>query len=455
MAAKGQSQGVGWVAAAVALAVGVRVLLAFAYQPLYGNDAPTYTALACMIHSGDFSGYDGVRTPGYPLFMLLAGMDNQAIRLAQNVSGLLAIGLAFLLVRRLGSLLAAGGVALVLAFSIQFPFYEAIIQTEALALLVLLASVFLLLARPAGTYWHLLVAGTLAGAGALVRPHFLFLPPLYGGLLMLRDWGRWRVLARGLAALLAPAVLLIGGWVGFNYHALSRATFTSIGKISVLAHMIPYVESADDSFGPLKQIYVEEYHALKDFMAASGDNRGFYGTDLQRRLRAAGSDLDANAVIDWQYAMAMDLIRKHPGGYFQHVVKAWIRFWRVHIIIYEECFAGRHRLHAAVWRVWRPVKLFWVGLHGLFLLLLPGVFWMPMPAERRHALVVLYAVVLAACTSQSLTSYYDNARFAVPFQPLVAIAVAIFACAWQDRAESKSTLPAPGGRNEPVKEIPG
>jgi 4-amino-4-deoxy-L-arabinose transferase-like glycosyltransferase len=455
MAAKGHSEGIGWVAAAVALAVGVRVLLAFVYEPLYGNDAPTYAALAGMIRTGDFTGYDGVRTPGYPVFMLLAGLNNQAIRLAQNISGLLAIGLAFLLVRRHGSVPAAGGVALVLALSIQFPFYEALIQTESLALAVLLASVFFLLARPAGPSWHLLVAGTLAAAGALVRPHFLFLPPLYAGLLLLRDWGQWRVLAKGLAALLIPAVLMIGGWMGFNHQTLGRMTFTSIGKISVLAHMIPYVESADESFGALKQIYVEEYRTLKDFMVASGDNRGFYGTDLQRRLSAAGCDLDANAVIDWQYAMAMDLIRKHPLGYLEHVVKAWGRFWRVHIIIYEECFAGRQRLHAAAWAFWRPVKLFWLGLQLLFLGLLPAVFRLPMQRERRHVLLTLYAVVLAACTSQSLTSYYDNARFAVPFLPLVAIAVAILACAWKDRTVAASAIPPLPGRNQPCKEIPG
>ena len=406
------------------LALGIRLFLIFTYQPLYGNDSPSYATLAEMIRTGDFSGYNGVRTPGYPLFMLILGMNNHVIRMVQNVAGLLSIWLVYLLVRPHVSKVAAWGLVLLMATSIQFPFYEAIIQTEALAMLAVLGSLYFFVMPSRRICCRMIMAASIASIGALVRPHLIILPMIY---LVLYVWENRRDTAqvlKGIVSIALPSVLLIGGWVMFNYVTISRATFSTLPRKDVIAHVINYIEDADDKFGLLKDAYVIAYKTMRNRVEQTDDNRSFYTAYAGELLREWGVSASSE-LSDDIYDMAIDIIRKHPLGYLCAVMKAWLRFWRVHIIVYPECFSQHSSWFVLAMRVWLPTKVLWLGINSLFLLFLPVWPFLWMPASRRRFLFALYSVALAASFSQSLTQYYDNARFAVPFQPIVAIAVTV------------------------------
>lgn len=439
----------GLVSASILLALGIRLFLLFTYQPLYGNDAPSYAALADMIQTGDFSEYNGRRTPGYPLFMLMMNSDNQWIRLAQNMAGCLSLWLIYGLARRFLPAMANAGLLLFLAISIQFPFYEAMIQTEALAGLAIVASLCCFAVsgrRPAG---RLLLASAIASLGALVRPHLVIIPPLYGALHLFRSHADRRRLSRELAAIALPAAVLIGGWVGFNYAKLSRPTFSTLPRGDLMAHMISYVNDADDKYGSVKQAFVEAYAAMKDTVLAADDNRSGYMSFAYAKMGAKGGGtfLETSDVV---HDMALDLIRKHPLGYAKNALGAWLRFWRVHIIVYPECFSGRSRLYDLTMAAWMPIKLGWLAVNVLFFLFLPLWPFLPMDADRRHLLSALYALPLAASVSQALTQYYDSARFAVPFQPLVALAVALVAVSLFERLGARARPPVSAGKGNPA-----
>ena len=421
--------------ATIIFALGIRIFLLFTYQPLYGNDAPSYAALAEMIRTADFTGYNGVRTPGYPLFMLICGMNNHLIRLAQNVCGVLSIWIIYLLVRPHLSRTAALGLILFMSISIQFPFYEAIIQTESLALLTVISSVYFLVTPSSPPWRNLWLAGMLASIGALIRPHLIFLPALYLVLYCLRNWNDRQTIFGGIIALLLPAIVLIGGWIMFNSSTLSRATFTTIGGYSIIAHMIPYVEDADERFGDLKYAYVKSLKEMKDKVNESDDNRAGYTWYAGRVLRELNYDTDSLDFSDQQNKMTADLIRKHPLGYLKQSMYAWTRFWRVHIIVYEECF-GNSNLYTWSMRFWWPIKIIWIIGNALFLFLLPIWPFLQMSSNCKYVIGVVYAILLSASLTQSLTNYFDNARFAIPFQPFVFIPIVLVGLAWFEHRKS-------------------
>lgn len=411
---------------AVLLAIATRIILVRSYAPLYGNDSPSYAELGKMIQETNFEQYDGRRTPGYPVFMLLLGNNNQLIRLFQHAFGLLSIFLVFRTLRLVMPAHYCWPPILLMALSLQFPFYESIIQTEGLSVLAVLASLYFFSAPSKNPLSRLSLVGVIASVGALIRPHLVILVPIYAVLYALHNRRSLHRILKGGVALALPFALLVGGWIGFNYYTLSQATFSTLPKGDLIAHMIHFVSDADDKYGEVKYAFVEALAVNQSQVEMADDNRAGYTAYVGQLLRR---DHIKNRLelADTINAMAMDLIIKHPFAYLKEVFSAWLRFWRVHIIVYAECFPRDSILYGLALLLWMPIKCAWLVANFAFLALCPLFPVIPMSPEKRALLFNIYGIMLCASASQAFTQYYDNARFAVPFQPLVAIAVAIMA----------------------------
>ena len=61
--------------ALILIGILVRVIIWFNYEPIVYNDTKLYAELAGYIQKLDFDGYNGARTPGYPLWLLLGGLN--------------------------------------------------------------------------------------------------------------------------------------------------------------------------------------------------------------------------------------------------------------------------------------------------------------------------------------------------------------------------------------------
>ena len=68
-------------------AIAIRVWMVFVYQPVSFGDSPSYWRTAQAVIDG-FSGYDGTRTPGYPIFMAILRTDER-VWVAQMILGVL------------------------------------------------------------------------------------------------------------------------------------------------------------------------------------------------------------------------------------------------------------------------------------------------------------------------------------------------------------------------------
>ena len=65
-----------------------RLLLVVVTSPLWAPDSIEYMHLARLIWQGNLAADQGMRTPGYSLFMLLNGFSLDAIRVTQMILGL-------------------------------------------------------------------------------------------------------------------------------------------------------------------------------------------------------------------------------------------------------------------------------------------------------------------------------------------------------------------------------
>ena len=127
-----------WLVIVLAAAVLVRAGLWFSYPVAQGNDTPTYQHLALSLRNNQgFERYNGTRTPGYPIFLMLAGSDRRAY-FVQLCLGVLTTLLIFYIAWRI-SLRAWFAALLALAHTLNLGqvFFEATLLSEAVATFLL------------------------------------------------------------------------------------------------------------------------------------------------------------------------------------------------------------------------------------------------------------------------------------------------------------------------------
>jgi hypothetical protein len=156
-----------------------RLLIILLYQPVAYGDTPSYWRLAETVLQG-FTGYDGTRTPGYPVFLALLGSDRN-IWLAQLLLGFVTTLLIFFMGWKLLDKPWFGGL-LALAHTINLGqlFFESNLLTESLTtflMILTMAGVLVWLLYPQYRRpWLAFLLGLTSTATLLVRPLFIYLP---------------------------------------------------------------------------------------------------------------------------------------------------------------------------------------------------------------------------------------------------------------------------------------
>lgn len=135
------------------------------------------------------------------------------------------------------SALGAGLVAVILAIEPSSIYFSSVILSETLFCLLLLSTVLLFLKK------KYLVAGTLLGLTILCRPIALYLPIIFGIVIMLRKDSPWQFQLKQLVLFLIPIVLCVGGWSLRNKKVFGEHFVTSIGEVNLLFHTSVNIQS--------------------------------------------------------------------------------------------------------------------------------------------------------------------------------------------------------------------
>ncbi|MEI7766404.1 MAG: glycosyltransferase family 39 protein [Phycisphaerae bacterium] len=231
----------------LALALVLR-LLAVGFMPqTQWPDAQEYHALALDILHGQpyqVHGLLATRMPGYPVFIAavyaVVGVHPQAVLCVQALLSTAAVGLVWLLARRLrpGSEWLAGLIACLDPLTIAF---TACLLAEIPYAVVLLASLWCMLRilttpQARGLYLQAVWLGILLMIGVYLRAASFYLA---GGCLLLATVGLWRHgAARALGAGLLMLVIMLGGlapWWQRNQQllAMSPPRLTTLEGVSL------------------------------------------------------------------------------------------------------------------------------------------------------------------------------------------------------------------------------
>ncbi len=423
--------------------VGVLLRAAFwlVYEPIVFPDSPGYESLALQLRTLDFTGYNGARSPGFPLLLFAAGGSYRAVWLIQSLMGIgISLMLFQLAYRRTRSVRASFVMGLAYALTMNLLFFEASILSEALSTFLVVLSVWLVVqaqdAGPSGRLLYELGLGVVLGWAALTRPLLLFLLPVY----LLYFLYQWRLTSArradrvaGLAAVIIPAAVLIVGWGLFNRATVGYFGLTTNTGYNLTQHSGGFIERAPAEYGTIRDIYLRY---REERLAESGWQTMTIWRAYPEMMRATG--LSYGALSQKLTRMSVGLFVAHPLLYAQSVAKAWVSYWRAPIYWVPD------RLHPAAVEsilgvVWFGERLLLVGVNLLFLIIAAGYLYALAVGRRFDKALDLFLVllVLAASVLQAMMEYGENGRYALPFQPLVMLVV--FLWLW-DRLQQRRGL---------------
>jgi len=179
-----------------------------------------------------------VRTPGYPAFLAvtyrLFGESSTAVLLVQVALSTLTVLVVYRLAARMWSVSTALIAAVITTLEPLQNFSAGRMTTESLEalLLVVIAAVgFRVLGEEKPGLRRLALLGLAIAAATMVRPVTYYLPLLVVALLIgrtLRARSSRRDLARMLAALLAPLLVIVGGWQLRNHVQVDSWRFSAV-----------------------------------------------------------------------------------------------------------------------------------------------------------------------------------------------------------------------------------
>jgi hypothetical protein len=420
-------------AAAALLRLGLFVVV----HPILEPDSHSYQDLARRLLTGDLAGDDGLRTPGYPLLLLAAGLHLRAVVLYQILMGLGIVWLMVKLGERLGlttplSLTAAA----IYAFFVQFVVFEFFIMAETLAILLVTAAFFLFIhliyQKEARTWHNLLAMGLLAAAAAWTRPIYLLLPGYLlaaAHLCLPGAWNATRLQAmRHSLLFLLPAAMLAGGWClvqaahgrGFTY-----ATGRGFGVLEVVGDYLDVQRQE----GP-REVIARTYLAQRERNRQAGAPEEDSIWEVIGELKEA-TGLSVKQLSDLTWEIGLEIIVQRPGAYLKQVALSWGRFWlppgqRMRHP-YEDFFRGlppplATELVAVIKTVTVAQRKF-LGLWELLFLAAPFLLvWRKIRARLRGELVTALMVVWLFILGKSLAIALiegGEGRFALPTFPVL------------------------------------
>ncbi|HEX9681011.1 MAG TPA: hypothetical protein VGA32_06125 [Anaerolineales bacterium] len=408
------------------LAAAERLVLWEFYAPIEYNDTRAYFRLAEVLSTWNLAGYDGSRVPGYPAFVALLGRDPSTVWAVQLLLGWGLTMLLFLLTwwttGRATLALLVGGLYSLLPGLFLF---ESNLLTETLTSFLAVAAVVLVAWLDRGVPFRgrglvLVIAGMAAAGTGLARALFFAFPAWLLPFVLTSGAKGSRARAGDGALFLAPAAILLGGWLGFMRLQYGVFAPDAVGGYHLIQHTGAFFEYVPDEHAALRDTYLkyrqaraaehrDPTNAIWDAIPEMSDVTGLGFYDLSREVQR----------------ISVQLILAHPDLYIRSVIDGWIGFWKAPVYwdpaqVEGEALRGALSILAGIGR-----GICWAA-NGAFLALSLAAL---ISRRMRGVLKVDRVLVLTGgwlwlfSVLQTLPGDSDNPRFLVPLQMLVIFAV--------------------------------
>jgi hypothetical protein len=308
--------------------------LVWRQAPLLSPDSPSYMRLARQIKAGNITELS-LRTPGFPLFLILTGSEVTPGRALYYVALLLhffVVGLLAWLLRLLG--IDRRLVMCMIGIALLPPYVEpsAYADSENLCqFLVVVAAVCAVLWRFTERRSLLWGFGLAALGAGLVRPTYQFLVVAIGLAIVLgcvAGIGRTEPVLKLVGTLARPVLLVagvLGGYAAFNGMKFGYFDTSGMTAITLSHKTATFIECLPDSYAQIRSTLLKyrDREILMPFSDHTGQN--YVHRALPEVIELSGNDR-AKAFRALKTA-DLYLITHKPVSYLIEALKAGVTYW--------------------------------------------------------------------------------------------------------------------------------
>ncbi len=399
-------------------------VLAFAIHPnvTIFNDTEGYTGLAALMLDFNLSGYEGYRSPGYPLLLFLSGNVLPVTVFLQIVLGIFTSIFAYRTLRLL-DFNKKGAVYIILLFNSFFHviFYEFAILTESFTLFfvtICFYYVVRLFIQQSQTWTDAVRLSALLGFLVIIKPFYIFIPFLIYGLYLLRDFRLNNLAGKTVFMLFLPLSSFLG-WSYVNKINTGYFTSTTFSGLNISQNCVSFAENTTPEYAEIGRIYAK----YRDINISAGNYTAMSIWDAHEEISAAtglsGPDLFHEL---GKYGKAT--IKKNPLPYAKQFFISWRDFWRTSIYYNFEDFNPPFwaKVVNSLWLLQNKVLLLF---KLIFLLLIPYHAYIYLTKRYITSAFAISVIIFCASVLQAAFTYGNNSRFSYPFEFLMIITLII------------------------------
>lgn len=309
-----------------------RLVVFFLTNPVICPDTQSYIDLAKNIVSFDFSGFNGLRTPGYSLILILSGFNLKITVLIQMFFG---IAISYLITnivyeftkREYISLLAS----ILYSIFVPFLFFELTILSETTAAFFILLSFwgYIKLLKNKDRYlMRFLLIGICTLLAVLTRPVYLVMAPLYAVYFILGFKANKIKNGQSIKYMTVFALPILIGVLGWSYVNLKyNDTFSfATGRGFAAMEMAgEYIECASDDYpyNTIKEVYIRERDNNIRNGAPHIDTIWGITDEIQEKTGFSYNELSKEV-----RKMCTQVMLENPNIYIKSVIRSMKNFWQ-------------------------------------------------------------------------------------------------------------------------------
>lgn len=382
-------------------------------------DSEGYTLLAQLVSDLDLSGYNGQRSPGYPLLIALSGNVLSIAVALQMALGLLSAILLYKTLLLLRFTLLGAVITTITANSlVHVIFYETAILTESFTLFLITTVFYLLLSGffSKKNWKKTLLFGFVLGWLVFTKPFYIFLPFVIYGLYVIKNFSFRNVINSRIILLLFPLAAFLG-WSAVNKANTGHFVSTTFFGFNLAQNCVYFAEKSPPEYKAISDIYVKHRNE------AIENNR-----DVAMSIWYAYDELEQKTGLPFvelsdelgRYGKAT--MRQNPWNYIKQVGLSWSEFWKTGIYINYHDFKVPYA-NKAILGLWLVQDFLLQALKVIFVLLLPYQVWQFIRTRKVTAEVIICTIVLATSLLQAMAAFGNNSRFSYPFEFYMGLVV--------------------------------
>ncbi len=399
------------------------LLFAFYLHTTKVPDSFSFIELGDRLLDFNLNGYNGQRSPGYPLLYFLALGIGPVVVMYQFIIGTITAVFMYktLLNYHLSKKISFYAVIIFQTFLHVF-FYETTILVETVTLLILVI-IFYLLSKnylESKQFGSKILMAILLSYLVLVKPFYAYLPFLIYGFVLLKKFNLQRAIHQTVIILLPLSCYF--GWSYVNKINTGHFVSTTFFGLNIAQNCVHFAEKAPKEFDWIAQPYVKHRELAKAqnkdvamtiwyaYEAGEYDHKKLNFPDLSHELGKFGKAA----------------IEQNQRDYWQQVVCiSFIDFWNVFDIKKHITFKIQG-VDNFITAIWETQKIVLTIIKYFFLLLVPFYLVTFIKNRRVTHEFMIVTVVLVTAVLQAIVTFGTNSKYSFPFEFFMVAVVLLF-----------------------------